>query len=85
MTIINKIKKTEKIKKTFLKLILNGSKYHLGGSLSSLDLITTIVYGGFVNVNKKNIKKFYFKQGSCIRYSSCHNVRKKCYKKSIIN
>ena len=67
MTIINKIKiKTEKIKKTFLKLILNGSKYHLGGSLSSLDLITTIVYGGFVNVNKKNIKNFILSKGHAL-------------------
>ncbi len=67
MIITHKIKKkAEKIKKIFLKLILNGSKYHLGGSLSSLDLITTIVYGGFINVNKKNIKNFILSKGHAL-------------------
>ena len=67
MTEISKIKeKSSKIKKIFLTLITNGNKYHLGGSLSSLDLIVTLIYGNFLKLNNIGIKNFILSKGHAL-------------------
>ena len=43
-----------KVKQIFLDLILNGFKFHLGGTASCLDLMVCLVYENFINYNKKN-------------------------------
>ena len=48
-------KKSEKVRNIFLKLIVSGHKYHLGGSLSCLDFMTTAIYGGIINIHKKKV------------------------------
>ena len=42
-----------KVKQIFLDLILNGFKFHLGGTASCLDLMVCLVYENFINYNKK--------------------------------
>lgn len=63
-TILNKSKK---IKKIFLNLILDGNKYHLGGSLSCLDFICTAIYGRFIKIDKdKGLKNFILSKGHAL-------------------
>ncbi len=60
-------KKSYKIKKIFLKLILNGHKYHLGGSLSCLDFITTAIYGKFLVIKKSSgLRNFILSKGHAL-------------------
>lgn len=67
MKIVNKIiNKKNLINNIFLKLIINGSKYHLGGSLSCLDIIATLVYGNFIKFNKNGIKNFILSKGHAL-------------------
>ncbi len=65
---INKIlNKSKKVRKFFLNLILDGNKYHLGGSLSCLDFICTAVYGGFININRnQGLKNFILSKGHAL-------------------
>lgn len=67
MKIIKNIKKkSETIKRIFLNLIIDGSKYHLGGSLSSLDIIVTLIYGKFIKINKNHLKNFILSKGHAL-------------------
>ena len=60
-------KKSEKVRNIFLKLIVSGHKYHLGGSLSCLDFMTTAIYGGIINIHKKKgIKNFILSKGHAL-------------------
>lgn len=60
-------KKTDKVRNIFLKLILDEHKYHLGGSLSCLDFISTAVYGRFLNIKKKTgLKNFILSKGHAL-------------------
>jgi len=78
-TILNKSKK---IKKIFLNLILDGNKYHLGGSLSCLDFICTVIYGRFVKIDKdKGLKNFILSKGHALGILHSILLEKKIYKK----
>jgi transketolase len=63
-TILNKSKK---IRKIFLNLIIEGNKYHLGGSLSCLDFICTAIYGKFIKIDKdKGLRNFILSKGHAL-------------------
>ena len=67
MKLIDNIKEKKIIiKKIFLELVVDGSKYHLGGSLSCLDLIVTMIYGNFIKINKKGLKNFILSKGHAL-------------------
>ena len=87
MKIISKIeKKAEKIKRIFINLVIKGSKYHLGGSLSSLDLITTIIYGNFIKMNKDSLKNFILSKGHALGLLHAIMIEKKIIKsQSLLN
>jgi len=49
-------KKSLKLRKDFFRLILDGCKFHIGGTLSCLDILTVLFYEEIINFhNKKNI------------------------------
>ena len=87
MKIISKIeKKADRIKKIFLNLVVKGSKYHLGGSLSSLDIVTTIIYGNFIKINKENLKNFILSKGHALGLLHAVMIEKKIIKnQSLLN
>ena len=60
------IKKCNKVRSIFLNLILSGSKYHLGGSLSCLDILCTLVYEKFINFKQNEIKNFILSKGHAL-------------------
>ena len=47
-------------------LILNGFKFHLGGTASCLDLMVCLVYENFINYNKKNRNILMLSKGNAI-------------------
>lgn len=51
---------------SFLKLILEGNKYHIGGSLSCLDMLTCLLYGGEIQLEKKNRNLFILSKGHAL-------------------
>tara|TARA_B100000780_G_scaffold278135_1_gene250674 strand:- start:80 stop:850 length:771 start_codon:yes stop_codon:yes gene_type:complete len=73
-------KKTKEIKKIFLKLVVDGSKYHLGGSLSCLDLIVTMIYGNFLKINNNNLKNFILSKGHALGILHSIMIEKKIIK-----
>lgn len=86
MKILNKIKKKRsEINKIFLNLIFNGSKYHLGGSLSCIDIIVTLVYGNFLTFNKFGIKNFILSKGHALGILHSIMIEKKIITKKILS
>jgi len=51
---------------SFLKLILEGNKYHIGGSLSCLDMMACLLYGGEIQLEKKNRNLFILSKGHAL-------------------
>ena len=82
---INKIlNKSIKIRKIFLNLIIEGNKYHLGGSLSCLDFICTAIYGKFIKNDKnKGLRDFILSKGHALGIFHSILLEKKIIKKKI--
>lgn len=80
---INKIlNKSKKIRKIFLNLIIEGNKYHLGGSLSCLDFICTAIYGKFIKIDKnKGLRDFILSKGHALGIFHSILLEKKIIKK----
>ena len=86
MRLIDNIKEKKIIiKKIFLKLVFDGSKYHLGGSLSCLDLIVTMIYGKFVKINKKSLKNFILSKGHALGILHSIMIEKNILKNSSLS
>tara|TARA_B100001989_G_scaffold237400_1_gene200023 strand:- start:196 stop:966 length:771 start_codon:yes stop_codon:yes gene_type:complete len=60
------IKKCNRVRSIFLNLILSGSKYHLGGSLSCIDILCTLVYNNFINFEQNRFKNFILSKGHAL-------------------
>ena len=41
------------LRQEFIKLLIDGFKYHIGGTLSCLDLLIVLFYSNFIKINKK--------------------------------
>tara|TARA_Y100001970_G_scaffold30383_1_gene37789 strand:+ start:6574 stop:7362 length:789 start_codon:yes stop_codon:yes gene_type:complete len=59
-------KKIRKLRLEFLKLLLEGYKFHIGGTLSCLDLMTVLFYNNYINLNKKNRDYFILSKGHAL-------------------
>ena len=46
------VKKSKFLRLEFIKLLYKGFKFHIGGTLSCLDLMTVLFYNKFVNYFK---------------------------------
>ncbi len=47
-------------------MILEGNKYHIGGSLSCLDMMTCLFYSGVINLKNKNRNLFLLSKGHAL-------------------
>tara|TARA_Y100000590_G_scaffold469907_1_gene660576 strand:- start:1927 stop:2697 length:771 start_codon:yes stop_codon:yes gene_type:complete len=76
--------KSTKIKKIFLDLIVNGGRYHLGGSLSCLDILVTLIYGNFIKMNNYKLKNFILSKGHALGILHSIMIEKKIINKKIL-
>tara|TARA_Y100001970_G_scaffold294251_1_gene449169 strand:+ start:8756 stop:9535 length:780 start_codon:yes stop_codon:yes gene_type:complete len=63
---IDLIKKSKQIRLEFIKLIYNGFKFHIGGTLSCVDVIVALFYANFINLNKKKRNIFILSKGHAL-------------------
>jgi transketolase len=64
---IKKIKlKSESLRKEFIKLLIKGFKYHIGGTLSCLDLLIVLFYSNFIKIESKNRDFFLLSKGHAL-------------------
>ena len=47
------LEKGKKLRKDFIKILLEGFKFHIGGTLSCLDICVVLFYGNFINLSDK--------------------------------
>ena len=59
-------KKAQKIRQIFIRLILNKSKYHIGGSLSCVEILCTLIYGKLINVTNDRFDNFILSKGHAL-------------------
>ena len=53
------LEKGKKLRKDFIKILLDGFKFHIGGTLSCLDICIVLFYGNFINLKNKKRKNFF--------------------------
>ena len=53
------LEKGKKLRKDFIKILLDGFKFHIGGTLSCLDICIVLFYGNFIDLKKKKRKNFF--------------------------
>lgn len=58
--------KSEELRKKFIKLLINGFKYHIGGTLSCLDLLVVLFYSNFFKIASKNRDFFLLSKGHAL-------------------
>lgn len=78
-------KKIQKIRFDFLKLIYEGDKYHIGGSLSCLDILVCIFYLKIVNLKKKSRNLLILSKGHALGILYAILLDKKLIKKKKYN
>tara|TARA_B100001063_G_C16656440_1_gene498764 strand:+ start:192 stop:968 length:777 start_codon:yes stop_codon:yes gene_type:complete len=54
------------LRQEFIKLLIDGFKYHIGGTLSCLDLLIVLFYSNFIKINKKNRDFFLLSKGHAL-------------------
>ena len=60
-------KKIKEIRYNFLKLISKGVKYHIGGSLSVMDIIVCLIYSNKIDLTKtSNIRNLILSKGHAL-------------------
>ena len=58
--------KGKKLRKDFIKILLEGFKFHIGGTLSCIDVIIVLFYGNFINLNSKKRNYFILSKGHAL-------------------
>ena len=53
------LEKGKKLRKDFIKILLDGFKFHIGGTLSCLDICIVLFYGNYINLKNKKRKNFF--------------------------
>lgn len=57
---------SNKIRHSFLQLLKQGYKYHLGGTASCIDLLVVLFYGNYISLKKKNRSPFILSKGHAL-------------------
>ena len=57
---------SNKIRHSFLQLLKQGYKYHLGGTASCIDLLVALFYGNYISLKKKNRSPFILSKGHAL-------------------
>ena len=75
--------KSINLRKEFIKLLIKGFKYHIGGTLSCLDLLIVLFYSNFIQIDKKNRDFFLLSKGHALAILNLILIDKKLlsYKK----
>ena len=60
------IKKSKFLRLEFIKLLYKGFKFHIGGTLSCIDILIALFYSGFVDLDKKNRNLFILSKGHAL-------------------
>lgn len=60
------LQKGKKLRNDFIKILLEGFKFHVGGTLSCLDLTIVLFYGNFINLNNKKRNYFILSKGHAL-------------------
>ena len=55
--------KSKKLRQDFISALHDGFKYHIGGTLSCIDITTVLFYGNFINLKNKNRNIFILSKG----------------------
>ena len=56
----------KRIRYSFLQLINQGYKYHMGGTASCIDLLITLFYGNYISLKKKNRSPYILSKGHAL-------------------
>ena len=73
------LEKGKKLRKDFIKILLEGFKFHVGGTLSCLDICVVLFYGNFINLGKKNRNFFILSKGHALACLFLTLMDKKLY------
>jgi len=57
---------SNKIRYSFLQLLNQGYKYHLGGTASCIDLLVALFYGNYISLKKRNRSPFILSKGHAL-------------------
>lgn len=60
------IKKRKQLRLRFIKLLVDGFKFHIGGTLSCLDMMIVLFYSNFIKINSKNRDFFILSKGHAL-------------------
>jgi transketolase len=60
------VKKSKFLRLEFIKLLYKGFKFHIGGTLSCIDILIALFYSGFINLDKKNRNLFILSKGHAL-------------------
>ena len=58
--------KSKKLRQDFISALHDGFKYHIGGTLSCIDITTVLFYGNFINLKNKNRNIFILSKGHAL-------------------
>ena len=58
--------KSENLRREFIKLLIKGFKFHIGGTLSCLDLLIVLFYSNFIKIDSKNRDFFLLSKGHAL-------------------
>ena len=73
------LEKGKKLRKDFIKILLEGFKFHVGGTLSCLDICVVLFYGNFINLEKKSRNFFILSKGHALACLFLTLMDKKLY------
>ncbi len=74
------LEKGKKLRKDFIKILLEGFKFHIGGTLSCLDICVVLFYGNFINLSdKKRRNIFILSKGHALACLLLTLIDKKLY------
>ena len=63
---IQLLKKSKKLRIEFIKLLYDAHKFHIGGTLSCLDIMITLFYSNFINLKKRKRNLFILSKGHAL-------------------
>ena len=71
------LEKSKDLRIKFIKLLHEGYKFHVGGTLSCFDIMITLFYSNFVNLKKKKRNLFILSKGHALACFFFNNDRSK--------
>jgi len=73
------VKKSKQLRLEFIKLLYGGFKFHVGGTLSCIDIVITLFYSNFINLNNRKRNTFILSKGHALACLFLILIDKKLY------